>query len=236
MNIVDAVIIVVFILGILNGFRNGAIKSLIGLVGLIIVLVLSFELKNPIAQILYNNLPFFDFGIFKGVEVFNILFYEIISFIIVFTLLMVFYRILLKVTKVVQKLLDATIVLGIGSRLLGIVIGFIETYIVTFVILYFLNQPFFNNSYFQNSALNNFILNKSIILTGLVEDNIKAMDELFKLKEIYENTADINEYNYKTLDILLKYNIVKVESIKTLQSKNKINFKNMNELIIKYGG
>ncbi|MBQ3142762.1 MAG: CvpA family protein [Bacilli bacterium] len=236
MNIVDAIIIIIFILGILNGFKNGAIKSIISLVGLVIVLVLAFELKNPVAQILYNNLPFLDFGIFKGVAVFNILFYEIISFIIVYTLLMVFYRIILKVTGIFQKILDATVVLGLGSRILGIVIGFIETYIITFVVLFFFNQPFFDNSYFKKSKLNNFILNKSVILTNLVETNITAMNELFELKEIYQNTANINEYNYRTLDILLKYNIVTVESVKTLQSKNKLNFKNINELIIKYGG
>lgn len=235
-NITDAVIFIIFIIGILNGIRKGAIKSVVGLVGIVIVVILSFELKNPIAKILYSNLPFLNFKIFKAVQVFNILFYEIIAFVIVFSILMLLLRIVLKLTGIVQKVLDATIVLGIGNRLLGAVISLIETYVIVYVILFLLNQPFFSIVEVNKSKVGNFILNKTPIIANVLDKNLTAYDELFKLKDIYENTSDINEYNYKSLDILLKYGIVDVESIKTLQSKNKLDFKNINEVVIKYGG
>ncbi len=235
-NIIDVLIIIVFIIGLLNGIRNGAIKSIVGLVGIIVVFVLAFQLKNPIAKILYSNLPFFEFRIFKGVAVFNILFYEFISFVIVCSLLMVFLRIILKVTKIVEKILDATIVLGIGSRILGAIISLAETYIIVFVALFFLNQPFFDVEGLTDSKLNSFILNKSLVLSSLVNDKLEATEELFELRKIYQNTTSVDEFNYSTLDILLKYGIIDVESAKTLQSQEKLKFKNLNELILKYGG
>ena len=235
-NIIDVLIIIVFIIGLLNGIRNGAIKSIVGLVGIIVVFVLAFQLKNPIAKILYSNLPFFEFRIFKGVAVFNILFYEFISFVIVCSLLMVFLRIILKVTKIVEKILDATIVLGIGSRILGAIISLAETYIIVFVALFFLNQPFFDVEGLTDSKLNSFILNKSLVLSSLVNDKLEATEELFELRKIYQNTTSVDEFNYSTLDILLKYGIIDVESVKTLQSQEKLKFKNLNELILKYGG
>lgn len=235
-NIVDAVIIIIFIIGILNGFRNGAIKSVVGLIGIIIALVLAFQLKNPIAKILYSNLPFFEFKILKEVAVFNILFYEFISFIIVFVLLLFVLRVVLKVTGILQKLLDLTIILGFGSRVIGAILGFIETYVIVFVLLFFLNQPYFDLHLFDDSKINKAILNETPILTSMVHKKIEVMNELFELKKIYDNTAKADEYNYQTLDILLKYNIITVDSVKTLKEKNKLNFKNINELIIKYGG
>ena len=74
MNIVDALIIVCFFLGIMSGMRRGLIKQTVFLVGLILILVVSFYLKNPVASLLYKNLPFFNFGgVFEGVAVLNIL-------------------------------------------------------------------------------------------------------------------------------------------------------------------
>ena len=79
MNIVDIIIIVALLLGAISGFIRGFFKQTVMFVGTIIVVILSFILKNPLSLILYKNLPFFKFG---GLTSLNILMYEILAFII----------------------------------------------------------------------------------------------------------------------------------------------------------
>ena len=70
MNILDAVIIIFFMVGLLAGLKRGFFKETVLLVGLIVILVLAFFLKDPVSTFLYKHLPFFSFGgIFKGVSV-----------------------------------------------------------------------------------------------------------------------------------------------------------------------
>ena len=46
MSLLDAILIVIIIIGALDGARKGVIKSLIGLVGSIVVFLLSWILKR----------------------------------------------------------------------------------------------------------------------------------------------------------------------------------------------
>ena len=118
MNILDAVIIIFLIIGVLAVFRRGFIKQTVLLVGLVITLVLSFNLRVPISTFLYKHLPFFSFtGIFKDVSVLNILLYELIAFLVVFSILYLILRIVLKITGLIEGILKATIILGFFSKI-----------------------------------------------------------------------------------------------------------------------
>ena len=84
MSIVDILIIIFILVGGSAGFKNGFTKSVVKFLGIFVVLILSFILKNPISLILMKIGPFIPFGgIIKGVTVLNILLYEVISFSIV---------------------------------------------------------------------------------------------------------------------------------------------------------
>ena len=61
MNIVDAVIIICIILGAMGGLRRGLIKETDYLVGILLVLIVSFHLKDYVATFMYKYLPFFNF-------------------------------------------------------------------------------------------------------------------------------------------------------------------------------
>jgi hypothetical protein len=77
MNILDAVIIVFLLIGALAGYRRGLVKQAVLLVGLVVVLVLSFYIRVPVSTFFYKNLPFFNFdGLFHGISVLNILLYD----------------------------------------------------------------------------------------------------------------------------------------------------------------
>ena len=96
LNIVDVIIILIILLGGLVGFKEGAIKKLTSIIGLIAVVILSFMLKNYLSVFFYENLPFFNlWGIFKGIQVLNILFYELLAFAIISSVLTLIYRVIL---------------------------------------------------------------------------------------------------------------------------------------------
>ena len=97
MNIVDAIIILFILMFGVYGFKNGFIRSVVSFVGIILVFSLSFALKNPIAEWLSLNLPFFNFwGEFRGVTILNVVIYQTIAFFIVFSVLMILYEIVVK--------------------------------------------------------------------------------------------------------------------------------------------
>ncbi|MEG2457717.1 MAG: CvpA family protein [Bacilli bacterium] len=237
MNILDAIIIIGAVCGIIGGLKKGIIKSSVALAGTIVVIVIAFYLKNPVAKLFYTYLPFFSFkGPFSGVSVINILLYELIAFLLVASILSILVRILVKMSGILEKALDITIVLGFVSKVLGAVFGFLEAYLIMFIILFFLSQPLFGIKGIKNSKISEFMLTKTPGLNVLVEKTKKAMDEITILKDKYNVMGNNNEFNYETLDTLMKYEVITVDSVKVLKDKNKIKINGIDTLIEKYGG
>ena len=223
MNVVDIVILILLAFGALIGFKRGFTKELVSLVGIFVILVLSFILKNPISVFLYNNLPFFSFGgIFKDVTVLNILVYEVISFFIVFIILTVIFKILLMITGVFEKILNATIILGIPSKILGAVLGIVQYVIYIFIILYILRLPMFNMTLINDSKVASTILDKTPILNSVCDKTLDVFNEIMELKEEYKNTNNVNEFNQKALNSMIDKGIISKENAQNLIDKGKI--------------
>ena len=188
MNILDAVIITILIVGVLGGMSRGLIKQAVLLIGLVVCLIFAFSLRTPIATFMYEYLPFFKFGgLFSGVSIINILLYELIAFLIIFSLLYLVLRILLKITGIIEKILDMTIILGFFSKIGGGIVGFIEAYILVFVFLFVCNQPFIRVTGLDSSKVGNFILDKTPVMSGAIEDTRKAINEVYTLTTKYKN-------------------------------------------------
>lgn len=221
MNILDAVIIIFLMVGILAGVRRGFIKQTVLLVGLVVVLVLSFHLRVPISTFLYKHLPFFGFaGIFKGVSVLNILLYELIAFLVVFSVLYLILRIVLKITGLIEGILKATIILGFFSKIAGAIVGFLEGYIITFVLLFVFSQPFIKVTGIEDSKLADRILTNTPFMSSAVSNIKGVIDEVEELSNIYKNNS--KEFNNKAVEVFLKYNIVTEENIEYLREKGKL--------------
>lgn len=223
MDITSIIILIILAFGALIGFKRGFTRQLVSLLGIFIVLVLSFMLKNPVSVFFYNNLPFFNFGgIFKDITVLNILLYEIIAFFIVFSILMIILKILLTITKIFEKILNATIILGIPSKILGLVLGVVEAIIYIFIVLYVLALPTFNFTFIKESKLANTILDKTPILTTVCDETLSVFNEIIELKEEYESTDNVKEFNGKALNIMIEKNVITKENAKKLIEKGKI--------------
>lgn len=222
LTIVDAIILLIILLGGLTGFKDGVIKKLTSIIGLIIVVILSFALKNYLSVFFYENLPFFNFwGIFKGIQVLNIIFYEMLAFIIIASLLTIVYRILLSITGLIEKVLKATIILSIPSKILGFIVGLVEYYIWVYIVLFILTLPVINLKSIYESKTSSFIMENTPYLSKYTDKTLKIYNDLYKIIDNRENKSN-EKVNEEALDLMLKHEIITKKSAQKLINSNKV--------------
>lgn len=225
MTIVDAIVILFLLLGAVLGFRKGAIRSLVGLVGTIAVVVIAYYLKNPVAELLYNFVPFFDFsGSWQGLVTLNILLYEGIAYVLVFVILYGILSLILKLTGIIEKVLTMTIILGIPSKIIGAILGFLEAVVFSFIILFVLLQFNGSHTWIKESSVAMSILDKTPLIGTMVSDTYDAILEISDLDEKYKDSNDLDAYNGEILSIMLKYHVITPESARKLIEDDKLNF------------
>ena len=151
MNIIDIIIIIYILLSGIIGYKRGVFKELVLCLGTILVFYLAYQFKDPLGEFLLLKLPMFDFpNLFKGAITLNILVYQLLAFIIVLAVLLIIFNVIVSITGIFEKILRITIILGIPSKILGFLVGLVEGYVITFVVLFFLTQPAFSFDLFMN--------------------------------------------------------------------------------------
>lgn len=222
-NIIDVIIILIILLGGIIGFKEGAIKKLTSIVGLVFVVILSFTLKNYLSVIFYENLPFFDFfGIFKGLQVLNVVLYEMLAFVIIASVLMVVYKVLLGLTGLIEKVLKATVILSIPSKIVGFFVGLIEYYIWIYLVLFILTLPVLNIKEIYKSNVATSIITKTPILSKYTGKTVVIYNELYEIIETAEDKKS-EELNEDAMEVMLKYEVITPKSAHKLIDKNKVN-------------
>ena len=204
-GIVDLIIILFILLGGLLGFRDGVFKKLATTIGLILVLVVAFTLKNKLSVYFYENLPFIDlWGVFKGVQILNVIFYEVIAFLIIASVLMLVYRVVLLATGLIEKIINVTVILSLPSKILGFVVGLIEHYAITYIVLFVLTLPMINVKTVYTSRYANFIMENTPYLSKYTNKTVDLYKDVYKVIENRETKTN-KEINEETMDLMLKY-------------------------------
>ena len=223
-SILDIALILILFMFAVGGFRKGAIKEAVSLVGIVAVFVIAFLLKGVLGNLLCKFLPFFDFaGNLEGVTVLNILLYQLVAFIIIYSLLFSIYVIVVKISSGIQKLVNMTIILWIPSKIIGALIAFVTGYIVIFAVLLVLLIPLKDSNLFKDSKVANYIVYDSPILSSSSESISNSVNEIYDLsEELSRGKIDKNEANLQTMDILLKYKIVNPKTAKQLVALDKL--------------
>lgn len=229
------IVILIILSGAVIGYKSGFTKQIISFFGFIIVILLSYLLKNYISELLYQYFPFFEFGgVLKGVTVLNILIYEVISFFIVFSILMIAFKLILFISKIFETLLKFTIILGIPSKLLGAAVGMVEYYIIAFFALYILTLPIFAIDGMENSKFKDPILKNTPILSHYTKDGLQVYEEFNELKDKYEVEQNVEQFNLEALDLFLKYKVITKDSVSKLVERKKLNIPNVDTVLSKY--
>lgn len=224
MNVIDVVVVLMILCAGVVGFKRGVFKQLVMTVGLLLVYILAFKLKDPLANWLSLNLPFFNFaGIFEGATSLNIVLYQTIAFLIMFSLIMIVFRVILSITGFLEKVLKFTIILGIPSKILGFIVGLIEGYIIMFVVLFILSQPFLKIDVVEQSKFREPILNSSPILSNITSSTNDAIKDIYNLQKNFIDNKNTKYFNEEVVRILLRYDIVSKDYINKLIDKGKIN-------------
>ena len=220
-NVVDISIILILIMGAIVGFKVGVIKKAVSTIGMILTIVLAFILKGPVANFLYTYFPFFKFsGKLSGLSALNIIIYEIIAFFLVLTILMFIYKLLVKVASVAETFLKATIILSIPSKILGAIFGFIETYLIIYLVLIILSMPIINIEVINNSKIKDRILRNTPIVSKLSSNVVTTINDVSKVVNTNDSYEVIND---KIIDILVNNRVITREKINKLEEKGKIN-------------
>lgn len=226
MNVADFVIIILLAFGAVEGFKVGVIKKTTDFIGMLVIVILSFTLKNNLSTIMYENLPFFSFGGFiKGIDAINILLYEIIAFLIIFAALYFILRAVLVVTGLIEKILKATVILSIPSKILGIFVGILESYVYIFIVLVILTLPIFNIPFVRESRMVNFMLDDTPILSSMSSEMIDIYDNVYN---IVINRKDKNneEINTEITKLMIDKKVLTKESARKLVDRNKLHINN----------
>ena len=218
MSIIDIGIILFILCFILIGAKQGLIKPGVSLVALVIIFVISYVFKEHIGNFLCKYLPFFNFsGNIKGLVSLNILIYQLAGFLIILAVLMGVYTIIMTLTGWIQKLVNMTILLKLPSSIGGGIIGLIEGYLVTFLILLIAMIPMQTMTLLKESKLADFILNKTPIVSESTSDLTKSASEIYSLvDQVTNKKIDINEANLKSIDIMIRYKVITPHTVEQL--------------------
>ena len=217
MNIIDVVIFLLIILSFINGYKRGVLKEVVMLCGTIVIYIVSFLLKDKLGLILCKILPFFNLD---GLVSLNILIYQLIAFFLIASFLFSIFGIVLKVTGVLQKLVNMTNILTIPSKILGGILGLVEGYIVIFALLIILSVPFKNIDIFKNSNLNNKIITSSPILSSTLGNLDDLIIDIYDIK--IDKDQDNDKMNDKILDMYIDYNVISREDLDSIIKSGKL--------------
>lgn len=222
MNVVDFVIIILLVFGAIEGFKAGVIKKTTDFVGMFVIVVLAFSFKDKLSTIMYENLPFFSFGGFiKGIDAINILLYEIIAFLIIFAFLLFLLKSLLVVTGLIEKILKATVILSIPSKILGIFVGILESYVYIFIVLVVVTLPIFKADFIRESKVAGFMLSDTPVLSSLSSEMIDIYGNVYNIV-INRKDKSNEEVNTEITKFMIDKKVLSRESAKKLVDRNKL--------------
>lgn len=237
MNIIDIGIILILIIFIIAGWKNGVIKEAVSLVGLILIFVIAYTFKEELGNFMCKYLPFFEFsGSIKGLVSINILIYQLIAFLIIFSVLYAIYQIALKISGVLQKLVNFTIILALPSKIAGAVIGLIQGYLIIFAILLLALIPLNNHTVFQESKLTEIVIYKTPLISTYTKDISNTITEIYTLADKVANEdISINQANLEIIDTMIKYDVVSKKTVQQLQILDKLKtVKGLDKVLKKY--
>ena len=235
MNLIDIIIVILLGWGAYRGWKYGCFSSIVSLLGSLIIFVAAFYLKNPLSELLYENMPFQSFsGLFQGITSVNILVYEAISYILCLIILATVFGIIIKVTGIVDKLLKLTFVFALPSKILGLVFGALQLYIFIFAGTFILAQLPFSEKYFRGSKFGTTILTKTPLLSNVTNDLYYSTIEIYEICLEDDGRTDKTEGDYKALEALLSHDIITSDSLQKLVDQGKITIPDVDKLIEKY--
>ena len=237
LQMIDIMIIFILVGGAIIGLKRGFLKTSVSFIGVLLVLILAYILKNPLSEFMYMHFPFLNFGgEFANITIINILIYEAIAFaflVLIFGFLM---KLIIVFTGLLERIAKLTNILGFLSQIIGFVFGFIKTYIIIFAIFFVLHYFVNINPFIEQGVITSKMVHDTPILSKASEKERKTFDEIIDLRERCNNANgdELVKCNQESLDIMLKYEVLKPATARKLVDSKKLKIQNADEIIKKY--
>ncbi|MFD1067455.1 CvpA family protein [Oceanobacillus locisalsi] len=137
---INIIIMILFIFGIMMGLKRGFILQLFHLTGFIIAFIVAVMYYSPVAERLSLYIPYPDLSsdgawssFLENLPVEDA-FYNAISFALIFFAV----KFILQIIASMLDFVAAIPIISFVNKILGAVLGFIEIYLISFIILYIL--------------------------------------------------------------------------------------------------
>lgn len=237
MNIVDIGIILVLIIFAIAGWKKGVIKETVSLVGLVLIFVIAYTFKEELGNTMCKFLPFLKFsGNIKGLVSLNILIYQMIAFLIILSVLYTIYQIILKISGLLQKVVNFTIILALPSKIGGAIVGFLEGYLIIFALLMLALIPMKDIPMISESNLINSIVHKTPIISTYTKDISNTITDVYTLiDKLASKELSVNKANLEIIDTMIKYNVVSKKTVEQLVVLEKLEtVKGLDRVLNKY--
>lgn len=158
--IINIILIILLASGLLRGFARGGVIQLFSLIGFIIALVVARLYSSNIGNLIQSLFP-------KDGEMW-MLFYNAIGFVLLFFIVQIIISKIASMFNIFTRLP----VIGLLNRLIGGALGFIQVYIVSFVILVLLFlMPIGDiKEWIENSKLALYMINETPVLSDFLQE------------------------------------------------------------------
>ena len=191
---IDVILLGLLILGTYLGWRKGLIKTGIQLIGLVAIVIISYTLRYSLVELMIDYLPFFDFG-FEGLTTLSIL----IAFSIIFILLYCLLSIILTLTGFIDNLLKLTVIWIIPSKIGGAILGFLETWVFLFLVLFVAGSFHVTADYLAESKVSDVMINHTPIIGSYLRGVTNAANQIYTGIKTYtedetKTKEDLNLY------------------------------------------
>lgn len=232
MNTISIVIVLIILSFGVLGLKRGAIKEAAVVIGNILAIVLAFVLKDLFASYLINVFPAYKISsVIGSLSSLSIIFYKLLAFLILLIIFHFILRIIVSLSGIISKIVDATIILLLPNRILGFILGIVEGYILMFVALNLLIIPLSSNATFMDSEVRKYIVEETPILKDSFGGLNTSLEEVMQL----DKNDNENSLNLKVIDILLKNKIITKDEVQELASNGKlVNIEGIDTIINKY--
>ena len=158
----------------------------------------------------------------SGISSINVLAYNFIAFLILIIIFSILLRILLIVADAIERVLKATILLAIPSKILGAILGMFEHYLLVFILLFILTLPIFNFRIINEAGLTSRILGGTPIVSSVASATIDTFNDVYDMSEELSNDSNRIKLDEKVLKIMISNNLISQEKAEELYEKGKI--------------
>lgn len=228
MKIVDIIAIVIIALGALAGFKRGAIKSLVQLVGIVAIVIVAYQFKGILGNIFIKYLPFFNFGgVLSELYSINILIYQGIAFVIMFVLLYCVLNILINLSGILDLLIKLTVILELPSKIIGTVLGAVESLVFVFVLGFTLLQIAPTQKYVMESKILLPIVEKTPVVRDVFYRANAAAADTYRTVQKYQESGNSLEANLEILRTLVVSGAVKANVVQECIDNGKLHMDNV---------